>query len=363
MKLATYQDGSRDGQLVVVSRDLSQAHYATHIANHLQHVLDDWNFLAPQLEDVYTKLNHGRAPHAFAFDPARCMAPLPRAYQWAYADSAYPYHRALLDSAAHRLANPASGVQPSVVPAQPAVLRMVQGAGDSFTGPQADLVCAQPAAQGLDFEASLAVITDDVPAGCHSARALDGVRLLMLVNNVTLRHGVPPELSKPGAACAPVAVTPDELGEAWARGRVHLALQSSCNGRKVGMSEAGQDMGFHFGQLIAHLASTRALQAGCVVGTGAVSNPGVDRKGRTDWPQGYSCLVEKRAMETLQDGQPSSGYLQWGDTVRIEVKGRDGRSVFGAIAQTVVAPKSVDAGAAAPAPAPAPASTPAPAEG
>lgn len=332
MKLASYQDGSRDGQLVVVSRDLSQAHYATHIANRLQQVLDDWNFLSPALQDLSIQLNQGRARHAFPFDPAQCMAPLPRAYQW-LDGSAYLHHEELLRKA--RGADMPEGLQTDPL--------MLQGGSDDFGGPQADILCGQEA-WGVDFEAELAVVTGDVPMGCAPDRALDAVRLLALVNDVTLRNLMPDEgakglgsvQSKPATAFAPVVVTPDELGEAWARGRVHLPVQCIWNGRKVGLCEAGTDMHFHFGQLIAHAAKTRRLRAGSVIGSGPVSNKGVARKNRTDWPNGYSCIAEKRAMETLQDGQPSTDYMKFGDTIRIEVKGRDGLSVFGAIEQEVV---------------------------
>ena len=332
MKLATYQDGSRDGQLVVVSRDLTQAHYATHIANRLQQVLDDWNYLAPALHDVYTQLNQGRARHAFLFDPAQCLAPLPRAYQW-LDGSAYLNHVELVRKAR-------GAEMPESLATDPL---MYQGGSDDLAGPQADIVCATEA-WGVDFEAELAVITGDVPMGCAPDRALDAVRLIGLLNDVTLRNLVPDELakgfgfvqSKPATAFAPVVVTPDELGEAWARGRVHLPVQCTWNGRKVGLCEAGNDMHFHFGQLIAHAAKTRRLRAGTLIGSGTVSNKGVARKNRTDWPQGYSCIAEKRAMETLQDGQPSTEYMKFGDTIRIEVKGRDGVTVFGAIHQEVV---------------------------
>lgn len=332
MKLATYQDGSRDGQLVVVSRDLSQAHYATHIANRLQQVLDDWNYLSPALQDIYHQLNQGRARHAFPFDPAQCMAPLPRAYQW-LDGSAYLNHVELVRQA--RGADMPESAQTDPL--------MYQGGSDDLAGPHAEIVCASES-WGVDFEAELAVITGDVPMGCASDRALDAVRLLALVNDVTLRNLVPEELakgfgfvqSKPATAFAPVVVTPDEMGDAWARGRVHLPVQCVWNGRKVGMCEAGSDMHFHFGQLIAHAAKTRRLRAGTIVGSGTVSNKGVARKNRTEWPHGYSCIAEKRAMETLQDGQPSTEYMKFGDTIRIEVKGRDGGSVFGAINQEVV---------------------------
>jgi fumarylacetoacetate (FAA) hydrolase len=344
MKLATYQDGTRDGQLVVVSRDLSQAHYATHVANRLQQVLDDWNFLSPALEDLYDQLNQGRARHAFPWDPAQCMAPLPRAYQW-LDGSAYLNHVELVRKARGADMPPGALTDPL----------MYQGGSDDMAGPHADIVCADTA-WGVDFEAELAVVTGDVPLGCAADRALDAVRLVGLVNDVTLRNLVPDELakgfgfvqSKPATAFAPVMVTPDELGEAWVRGRVHLPVQCTWNGCKVGLCEAGEDMHFHFGQLIAHAAKTRRLRAGSIIGSGTVSNKGVVRKGRTEWPHGYSCIAEKRAMETLQDGQPVTQYMQYGDTIRIEVKGRDGGSVFGAILQEVV-PQEGRARAAAPA--------------
>jgi len=328
MKLATYQDGSRDGQLVVVSRDLTQAHYATHIANRLQQVLDDWNYLSPQLQDIYTQLNQGRARHAFAFDPAQCMAPLPRAYRW-LEGSAYLPH----DELAHR----ARGE--SLPECRRAAAHVMECPGDDLAGPRQPIHCASEA-WGPDFSAQLAVITGDVPAGCASDRALDAVRLLALVNAVSLRQ-VPPDSyagavhSRPATSLAPVVVTPDVLGEAWAKGRVQLPVQCTWNGRKVGMCEAGADMHFHFGQLIAHAAATRRLRAGTLLSSGPVCNQGVSRNNSADWPQGYSCIADKRAMETVQDGQPATNYLRLGDTIRIEVKGRDGASVFGAIEQTV----------------------------
>jgi fumarylacetoacetate (FAA) hydrolase len=219
---------------------------------------------------------------------------------------------------------------------------MYQGGSDEFLGPQDPIVCAS-LDFGIDFEAKVAVITGDVPRGCAPDRALDSVRLVMLANGVVLRTLIPDELargggfvqSKPAAAFSPVAVTPDELGDAWMKGRVHLTLQSAWNGRKVGMCDARRDMTFHFGQLIAHLCKTRNVRAGTIVGSGPVSNKGVEKKGKTEWPNGYSCIAEKRAMETIQDGQPSTEFMQWGDTIRIEMKGRDGSSIFGAIAQEV----------------------------
>ncbi|HPK34104.1 fumarylacetoacetate hydrolase family protein [Ottowia sp.] len=332
MKLATYQDGSRDGQLVVVSRDLETAHYATGIAHRLQQALDDWNFIAPQLQDLYETLNGGKARHAFPFDPAQCLAPLPRAYQWCDG-SAYLNHVELV-RAARGTEVPESYFKEPL---------MYQGGSDDLQGARAPIRGLDPA-WGIDFEAEVAVVTADVPLGATPEQGLDAVRLVMLANDVSLRELIPDELAKgfgffqgkPATAFSPVAVTPDELGEAWQDGRVHLTLQTTWNGRKVGLCDAGPDMRFSFGDLIAHAAKTRRLSAGTIVGSGTVSNPGVEKDGgRREWPKGYSCIAEKRAMEQLQDGAAKTGYLQPGDTVRIEMKGRDGQSVFGAIEQVV----------------------------
>ena len=324
MKLATLKDGSRDGQLIVVSRDLATAHFAAGIATRLQQVLDDWNYLSPQLEDLYATLNGGKARHAFPFDPRVCMAPLPRAYQWADG-SAYVNHVALVRKA--------RGAElPESFHSDPLVY---QGGSDDFLGACDDAEFADEA-WGIDFEAEVAVITGDVPMGASPATALEGVRLLMLVNDWTLRNLVPAEMakgfgflqSKPATAFSPVAVTPDDLGEAWQGGRVHLPLQSIWNERKVGLCDAGPEMSFHFGQLIAHLAKTRNVRAGSIVGSGTVSN--------ADATRGYSCIAEKRALEMIEHGEAKTGYMKFGDTIRIEMKGRDGQSVFGAIEQRVV---------------------------
>ncbi|MDQ7957457.1 MAG: fumarylacetoacetate hydrolase family protein [Pseudomonadota bacterium] len=332
MKLATLQDGSRDGQLVVVSRDLTTAHYATGIAHRLQQVLDDWGFMSPQLQDLYTALNHGRTRHAFPFNPGQCMAPLPRAYQWADG-SAYLNHVELVRKARN-------AEVPATFYTDPL---MYQGGSDDFLGPTDDIVVPSEA-MGIDFEAEVAVVTGDVPMGATAEQALDGIRLVMLANDVSLRNLIPAELakgfgffqSKPATAFSPVAVTLDELGPAWQDGRVHLALQSTWNGRKVGLCDAGPDMTFHFGQLIAHIAKTRNVRAGSIVGSGTVSNPGVEKNGRMEWPKGYSCIAEKRCIETIQDGAPQTEFMKYGDTIRIEMKGLDGKSLFGAIEQEVV---------------------------
>ena len=322
MKLATYQDGSRDGQLVVVSRDLALAHYATATATRLQQVLDDWNFLSPQLQDLSVALNQGRARHAFAFDARQCLAPLPRAYQWAEA-LAYVNHRVLL-----RKANGAE--TPNRFFAEPL---LHQRCSDDLLGPT-DSVWFGDAAGAIDFSAGLAVITGDVAMGASPGQALDGVRLLMLANawrlgsDSTLGPDLPPSL--PAGAFSPVAITPDELGEAWTGGRLHASLHSACNGKKVGLCETGPEMTFHFGQLISHLAKTRRLRAGAIVSTGPVSN--------ADAARGYHCIAEKRARETLAHGAPRTGYLVAGDALRIEMKGRDGLSLFGVIEQQIAGP-------------------------
>ena len=342
MKLATYKDGSRDGQLVVVSRDLSTAHYATGIADRLQQVLDDWSFISPQLQDLYDALNRGgeatsgagRARHTFPFDPAQCMAPLPRAYQWADG-SAFINHVELVRAAR-------SSEVPATFYTDPL---MYQGGSDDFLGPR-DNVQVPSEDFGIDFEAEVAVVTGDVPMGATPDQALDGIRLVMIANDVSLRNLIPAELakgfgffqSKPATAFSPVAVTLDELGGAWEQGRLHLTLQSTWNGRKVGMCEAGPEMTFHFGQLIAHICKTRNVRAGSIVGSGTVSNKGVpDASGKTEWPKGYSCIAEKRAIETIQDGKPATAFMKFGDTIRIEMKGKDGQNLFGAIEQKIAA--------------------------
>jgi fumarylacetoacetate (FAA) hydrolase len=333
MKLATLKDGSRDGALVVVSRDLSTAHYATGIAAKMQQVLDDWNFISHQLQDLYDTLNNGKARHAFPFDPKQCMAPLPRAYQWADG-SAYINHVELV-----RLA------RGSEVPAnyytEPL---MYQGGSDDFLGSCDDSIVLSEDF-GIDFEAEVAVVTGDVKMGSTPEQALESVRLLMIANDWSLRNLIPDELaksfgffqSKPATAFSPVAVTPDEVGEAWSGGKLHLTIQSQWNGRTVGMCDAGQEMTFHFGQLIAHICKTRNVRAGSIVGSGTVSNRAIEKDGKKEWIKGYSCIAEKRAIETILDGKPSTAYMKFGDTIRIEMKGKDGQSVFGAIEQKVVA--------------------------
>ena len=325
MKLATYKDGSRDGQLVVVSRDLATAHFASGIATRLQQVLDDWNFLSPQLQDLYVTLNQGKARHAFEFVPAMCAAPLPRAYQWADG-SAYLNHVELVRKA-RKAEVPASFYEDPL---------MYQGGSDDFLGPRDDAPFASTD-WGIDFESEVAVITGDVANGATPEQALEGIRLVMLANDWSLRNLIPNELakgfgffqSKPATAFSPVALTPDELGAAWQGGRLHLTLTSTWNGQTVGRCEAGPEMTFHFGQLIAHVCKTRNVRAGSVVGSGTVSNK--------DWTKGYSCIAEKRCIETIESGKATTPFMQYGDTIRIDMQGPDGQSIFGAIEQKVVA--------------------------
>jgi fumarylacetoacetate (FAA) hydrolase len=323
MKLATLKDGSRDGQLIVVSRDLTTAHLATGIAGRLQAVLDDWSFLAPQLEDLYSTLNEGRARHAFAFDARRCMAPLPRAYQWADG-SAYVNHVELVRKAR-------GAEMPASFWTDPL---MYQGGSDDLLGPCDDIVCPSEA-HGIDFEGEVAVITADVAMGASPAQAAAGIRLLMLVNDVSLRNLIPAELakgfgffqSKPATAFSPVAVTPDELGESWRGAKLHRPLVVHWNGRKVGAPDVGADMTFDFGQLVAHICKTRNVRAGSIVGSGTVSN--LERS------RGYACIAEQRSLETIEHGAPRTEFMRYGDTVRIEMLDERGASIFGAIEQRV----------------------------
>ncbi|AVA32194.1 fumarylacetoacetate (FAA) hydrolase [Cupriavidus metallidurans] len=326
MKLATLKDGSRDGQLVVVSRDLKTAHFATDIAGKLQTVLDDWAFYAPQLQDLYDALNAGRSRHPFPFQTKDCMAPLPRAYQWADG-SAYVNHVELVRKARGAEMPPEFWTDPL----------MYQGGSDDFIGPQDDIVCASEAF-GIDFEAEVAVITGDVRMGATPDQAGEAIRLVMLANDVSLRNLIPAELgkgfgffqSKPATAFSPVAVTPDELGDAWRERRVHRPMVVHWNSKKVGSPDCGTDMVFDFGQLIAHICRTRNVRAGSIVGSGTISN--VDRS------KGYCCIAEKRMIETIDGGKPETEFMKYGDAVRIEMFDAEHKSIFGAIDQVVAAP-------------------------
>ena len=323
MKLATLKDGTRDGQLAVVSRDLKTAVLADGIAPTLQRALDDWHFIAPQLENLYGELNSGRALRAFDFDARQCMAPLPRAYQWADG-SAYVNHVELVRKAR-------KAEMPATFWTDPL---MYQGGADDFIGPTDDILLASEE-WGIDFEGEVAVVTDDVPQGATAADAAAHIKLLMLVNDVSLRNLIPAELakgfgflqSKPASSFSPVAVTPDELGNTWHDGKVHLPLRVTWNGALVGQPDAGVDMVFDFPQLIAHLTKTRNARAGSIIGSGTVSNK--------DSGKGYSCIAEKRCLETIADGEAKTPFMKFGDSIRIEMQDANGRSIFGAIDQRV----------------------------
>ena len=326
MKLATLANGTRDGQLIVVSRDLSRALPVPGVAPTLQAALDDWARVGPRLEQAALDLEDGRAPGSFPFQPTQVLAPLPRAHHWVDG-SAYVNHVELVRRARGAEMPPSFWTDPLVY----------QGGSDDFLPPCAD-VPVPSEDFGIDFEAEVAVITDDVPMGTTAEQAGSHIRLLMLVNDVSLRNLIPAELakgfgffqSKPATAFSPVAVTPDELGAAWDGRRVHRPLVVHWNGAKVGAAEAGVDMVFDFPQLIAHLARTRNARAGSIIGSGTVSNK--------DPAKGYSCIAEKRALEMIADGKPATAFMKHGDTVRIEMFDAEGATIFGAIDQKVTVP-------------------------
>ena len=324
MKLATLKDGTRDGRLVVVSRDLARCVAAPQVAPTLQAALDDWSRSAHRLELLANELNAGAADGAVAFDPMQAMAPLPRAFHWVDG-SAYVNHVELVRKARKAEMPPSFWTDPLVY----------QGGSDDLLGPMDDAVFVSEE-HGIDLEAEIAVITDDVPMLTDAAGADTHIKLLMLVNDWSLRNLIPAELakgfgfyqSKPATAFSPCAITPDELGDAWLGHKVHGPLVSHVNGQLFGQPDAGVDMTFDFAQLIAHVTRTRRLRAGAIVGSGTVSN--------YDRSRGSSCIAEKRALETVQHGKPLTTFLMFGDHVRIEMFGRDGQSLFGAIDQKVV---------------------------
>lgn len=332
MKLASLKHG-RDGRLVVVSRDLTRATDAFIVVPTLQAALDDWDRIAPRLADLAEALEHGAVP-SFRFHEHDCAAPLPRAYQWADG-SAYVNHVALVRKAR-------GAEMPASFWTDPLIY---QGGSDVFLGPRDPIPLRDPA-HGADFEAEIAVITGDVPAGADRATAAAAIRLVMLANDVSLRNLIPDELAKgfgffqgkPPTAFSPVAVTPDELGAAWDGGKLHGPLLSFRSGKPFGRPDAGVDMTFDFPDLIAHAARTRPLGAGTILGSGTVSNRDADGgPGRpiSEGGLGYSCLVEQRVVETLRDGAPVTPFLAAGDVVRIEMKDAGGHSIFGAIEQSV----------------------------
>lgn len=322
MKLASLKQ-VRDGVLVVVSRDLSRALKVPAIAATLQAALDDWANIRPQLEAVYQRLNDGLEGQAFAFEQSACHSPLPRAFHWADG-SAYVNHVELVRKAR-------GAEMPESFWHEPL---MYQGGSDAFIAPHSAIRMADEA-WGIDLEAELAVITDDVPMGVSAAEAADHVQLLMLVNDVSLRNLIPGELakgfgfyqSKPSSSFSPVAVTPDELGDSWKEGKVHRPLVSHINDQLFGEPDAGTDMTFNFPTLIAHAAKSRPLGAGTIVGSGTVSN--------YDRSAGSSCLAEKRMLEVIEQGEAKTPFLKFGDRVRIEMFDGAGQSIFGAINQAV----------------------------
>ena len=333
MKFATLKNGSRDGTLVLVSRDLQWCCGAAGIAPTLQAALDDWTALAPALAARYAALNDGSAPDMVAFDQAACHSPLPRAYQWADG-SAYLNHVELVRKARNAEV-PASFYTDPL---------MYQGGSDSFIGPR-DPIEALDEAWGIDLEAEVAVITGDVPMGASVENAAAAIRLVLLVNDVSLRNLIPNELakgfgffqSKAASAFSPVAVTPDELQGAWRDSRLHLPLLVRINGELFGKPDAGADMSFSFARLVAHAARTRELGAGTIIGSGTVSNKQGDAHGSSiaDGGAGYCCIAELRMVETIAFGAPSTAFLRFGDSVAIEMVDAGGASIFGSIEQTV----------------------------
>jgi fumarylacetoacetate (FAA) hydrolase len=324
MKLASLRKGGRDGTLVVVSRDLKHAASAAHIAPTLQAALEDWPTVEPELKSLYRLLNEGLLSGAFALDPSALAAPLPRAYQF-LDGSAYLNHAELVRKARGAELPPSFYTDPM----------MYQAVSDGFLGPTEDIALAS-ADWGIDFEAELTVVLDDVPMGIKAADAARHIKLFMLVNDVSLRGLIPAELakgfgfvvSKPRSSFSPVAVTADEFGDAWDGALLHLPLTVTLNGKKFGSPDVGVDCYFTFARLIEHAAQSRPLAAGTILGSGTVSN--------RDRSAGSCCIAEQRTLETIDGGKPVTPFMGFGDRVRIEMLDRAGRSIFGAIDQKVV---------------------------
>lgn len=323
MKLASLRCGRLDGRLVVVSRDLKRAVDAGHIAPSLREALERWDGVAPSLERLYGALNGGDVAEAFDFDPGACAAPLPRSFQWCDA-SAFLNHGRLMERAFNT----------APIPDFDTIPVMYQGASDDFLGPQDDVPLPSESL-GIDFEGEFGVIVDRVAMGATAAQAFERVRLLVQINDWSLRALGPREMAsgfgflqaKPSTSFAPVAITPDELGEHWRDGRVHLDLHVAWNDAVFGQPNGGE-MNFSFGELLAHAARTRSLGAGTIVGSGTVSN--VDRTA------GSACIAERRVIEVIEHGAPRTAFMRFGDRVRMEARTPDGASPFGAIAQRVV---------------------------
>ena len=324
MKLASLKEGGRDGTLIVVNRELSRAVRATGIASTLQAAMDDWANVAPRLAQLAERLGDDKAPGAFALNTAALAAPLPRAYQWADG-SAYVVHVELVRKARGVEMPPSFWTDPL----------MYQGGSDSFIGPNDEIVMADEA-WGIDFEGEIGVIVDDVPMGISATAARRHIKLVTILNDVSLRNVIVGELAKgfgffhgkPATAFAPVAVTADELGDAWDGAKLDRPLISTLNGKEFGHPNAATDLTFDFGQLIAHAARTRHLEAGTIVGSGTVAN--------RDAGAGCSCIAERRVRETIDTGKPATPFMKFGDRIRIEMFDRAGKSIFGAIDQKVV---------------------------
>ncbi|MBZ6379331.1 2-keto-4-pentenoate hydratase [Pacificimonas flava] len=333
MKLASLK-GGRDGRLVVVSRDLAWYADAAHIAPTLQAAIDDWAVMRPRLESLAEELEHEAIPRE-RFHEHDAAAPLPRAYQWADG-SAYVNHVELVRRARGAELPDSFWTDPL----------MYQGGSDGFLGPRDPIPLGDPA-WGCDMEAEIVVVTDDVPQGVTPEQALDHIILIGLTNDISLRNLIPGELgkgfgfvqSKPASALSPVFVTPDELGTAWRGGKLHRTLKVDYNDRPFGRAEAGEEMTFDMGMLVAHLAKTRSPGAGTIIGSGTVSNRDPDNSpGRpvAEGGKGYSCIAEQRMVETIASGSPATEFMAYGDTVRIWMDGDDGKPIFGTIEQEVV---------------------------
>jgi fumarylacetoacetate (FAA) hydrolase len=324
MKLGSLKDGGRDGTLIVVDRELKRAVRAGAIAPTMQKALDDWKNAAPRLRSLAELLRDDKAPGSFELDTTALAAPLPRAYQWADG-SAYVVHVELVRKARGVELPPSFWTDPL----------MYQGGSDSFIGPNDEIEMADEA-WGIDFEAEIGVIVDDVPMGTPAEAARKHIKLVTILNDISLRNVIVTELAKgfgffhgkPATAFAPVAVTPDELGDAWDGARLNLPLISTLNGKEFGHPNAATDLTFDFGQLIAHAAKTRHLEAGTIVGSGTVAN--------RDASAGCSCIAERRVRETIESGKPTTPFMKFGDRIRIEMFDRAGKSIFGAIDQKVV---------------------------
>ena len=319
MKLASLKDGGRDGSLIVVSKDLSLAARAADIAPTLQYALENWDAVAPRLRQLFEAVDDNQAEGVFSLEPADLASPLPRAYQF-LDGSAYLAH-------VERVRRARGAEMPPSFLTDPL---MYQAVSDGFH-PPTGTIPVESEDFGIDFEAEVCVITDDVPMGIRPEDALAHVVLICLVNDVSLRNLIPAELgkgfgfmnSKPRSALSPVAVTPDQLGDSWKDGKIHLPLVTHYNGELFGNPECGVDMQFDFGELIAHAARTRPLAAGTIIGSGTIANE--------DESRGSSCLAERRVLEIIAGGEATTPFMRFGDTVRIEMLDRDGMSIFGAV--------------------------------